>query len=76
MREVFEVGKTYKGIDPRMSPVTVTSRTKITIFVKSDIYGEYSMRIRNDWEHEYVADDKHAPSGLKGLYLYLATAKI
>lgn len=76
MKKTFEIGKTYKCIDTRMTPITVFDRKKMTIMVKNNKYGEYSMRVHNDYEHEYVVDDKHVSSNLRGLFCYIADSEI
>ena len=69
----FEVGKTYKGIDRRMKPLTVTRKTKQTIWGVIDGKEVTGMRIRHDEKNnEYVVNDNGVSPNLRGLFVYEA----
>ena len=69
----FEIGKTYRGMDRRMKPFTVTRRTKLTVWGEIEGRGETSMRIKHDEKgNEYIVNDSGVSPNLRGLFIYEA----
>ena len=68
----FIVGKTYRGIDRRMKPMVVISRTKCNICCKIGDR-EVGLRVKHDENNnEYIIDNNNCSELLRGLWVYEA----